>query len=269
MKLNSMKTFQLFCFQFLFILFAHAQVDHAFLKHLGENNLRQEHWTYLSNLSGSTDADSVNYLKTKYHLQYFNDSVFIEFYSKSKNIFDRDTSSFAIASVEFLDKEKSAFRTTWFSSHSDEVLSENARMIYYCYLAGVDPMKVDEKKLPKNIRHDFIKYRKSYGKKPFVAGALSMVVPGLGKLYVGRKQSFYSTFLSHLVYGVQNYEVISKLGVKNPVSIFSMGFLGVFYISNIVGSYNDANKVKKENRTQFLKNAATYYHHTHPFPLYR
>ncbi len=63
----------------LFILFpliftpAIAQVNYPFVKHLSEDNLSKERLSYITQLSGKSTEDSVNYLKAKYYLQYVND----------------------------------------------------------------------------------------------------------------------------------------------------------------------------------------------------
>lgn len=254
-----LKPFFLF-FYFLFsIVLVHAQVDHSFIDHLSKNNLKKEHLAYINELSDKTSADTLSYLKAKYYLQYFNDSLFFLNYSASKNIFINDTLAFNKANLFFL-KPDVADQSKWFSSFENEKISFLSTNIRYVYSSSVSPMKVDANTLPISIQRDFLKYKKNYTKKPITGAVLSTIVPGLGKLYVGKKGSFATTFLSHVVYGVQSYESIRKLGIKNPFSIFSLSFFSIFYIANIYGSYHDVVQVKKDTKKQYLINAFNYYH---------
>jgi TM2 domain-containing membrane protein YozV len=123
--------------------------------------------------------------------------------------------------------------------------------------------------IPEDLRPGFITYRKAFYKKPFLAAALSTAVPGLGQLYIGKKRSFITTLMMNLTCGLQAYEACYKLGVKNPYSIFSLGFFGLFYLSNIYGSYSDTKVVKKEKRNQLFIDAAHYYNINYTGKLYQ
>lgn len=242
-----------------FIVLANAQVDPSFMDHLSKNNLKKEHWAYIQELSDKTSADSLSYLKAKYYLQYFNDSLFFLNYSQCKQLFISDTVTFNKANIFFL-KPDVTDPNKWFSSFDNERTSFLSSNIRYVYSTSVSPMKIDANTLPVSLQSDFLRYKKNYKKKPFTGAVLSAVIPGLGKLYVGKKRSFATTFFSHVVYGVQSYESIRKLGIKNPFSIFSLSFFSIFYIANIYGSYHDVVQVKKDTKKQYLINAFNYYH---------
>ena len=112
---------------------------------------------------------------------------------------------------------------------------------------------------PEKLQIDILDYKKYYNRKPFVAAALSTFVPGLGEIYAGKKRSFLIVLLSNIGYAAQAYEACYKLGVKNPFSVFSVGFFGAFYFANIYGSYYDVKLVKREKRKQLLIDAESYY----------
>lgn len=255
---------------FLFFLIftpANAQVNYPFVKHLSEHNLSKEHLSYITQLSGKSTEDSVNYLKAKYYLQYVNDSLFLHFYFKSKSLFISDSNAFVAANIHFLTRD-TTLQKVWYNSVQNNTRSKKVEQISGCYSASVYPTKTDGSDLPIALQSDFARYKRSQSKKPWAAAALSAAVPGLGKMYAGRKRSFYFTFFSQLTYGVQSYESIKKLGVSHPFSIFSLSLFGVFYAANIYGSYQDVRKVKKETKTQFLINAQKYYHFNFGTPLY-
>ncbi|HWY33422.1 MAG TPA: hypothetical protein VNX68_02175, partial [Nitrosopumilaceae archaeon] len=112
-------------------------------------------------------------------------------------------------------------------------MNNSARAIHYTYLAGLDPRQADGALLPGKLFDDFSSYKKSYSKKPLVAGVLSMLVPGLGKLYIGKRKSFLNTLVINTVYGVQSYESIRKFGISNTFSLLNVGIFSVFYVANI------------------------------------
>ena len=78
------------------------------------------------------------------------------------------------------------------------------------------------------------RYKKIHPKKPFLAAAMSMIIPGLGRFYVGEKEN-----------------AINTLALVSVLSIFSVrgfvfGGLGLgFYVGNIYGSYKSAIKYNK------------------------
>lgn len=77
-----------------------------------------------------------------------------------------------------------------------------------------------------NIRH----------KSGFLAGCMSAVIPGLGKIYAGKTNQGLSSFLPVTILGIQAYEAYRKTGVKSVRFILSTGLFSVLYIGNIWGS---------------------------------
>ncbi|OWY22058.1 hypothetical protein C7N43_09250 [Sphingobacteriales bacterium UPWRP_1] len=73
-------------------------------------------------------------------------------------------------------------------------------------------------------------------RSPALAGMLSAVVPGLGKVYAGKAKQGIASFFPVALLGLQAYENIHKRGIKNGFSIFYTGLFSVFYIGNIWGS---------------------------------
>lgn len=248
----------------LFSFSIKAQVNRTFVDYLSKNDLKKEHFAYLKNVSDKITHDSLSYLKANYYLQYFNDSLFFMNYSNCRNLFINDTLLFNKANILFL-KPGITNQHRWFNSFDDKTVSFVSQSIKQTYFASVSPMHTKVADLPIPLQKDFLKYKKNYNKKPFIGGALSTILPGLGKLYAGKKKSFATTLFTHVIYGVQSYESIRKLGIKNPFTVFSLSFFGVFYISNIYGSYRDVIQVKKETKTQFLINASDYYNFNYSY----
>ena len=83
-------------------------------------------------------------------------------------------------------------------------------------------------------------------KSPWLAGFYSAVVPGLGKVYAGRKLQGISAFLPVVALGALTYEAYRKGGVKDArFWIYGSAFT-VFYIGNIWGSALSVHVKEKE-----------------------
>ena len=242
-------------FFFLSSVYVKAQFNYSFLKYLSDKNLSLEHKSYLARYAGTLPKDSIAYLEAKYYLQYFNDSLFLESYKKSNFLWHKDTGAYNRAGIAFLQSKK---KNLWFSNRNDS-LPQTSKEIFRLYQSITNPTQVDMKDIPEDFRSDFLDYQRHYSRKPFLAAALSTMVPGLGELYAGRRRSFIITLVSNLVYAVQAYEACHKLGVKNTFSILSIGFFGVFYFANIYGSYDDTKKVINEKKQQVFNDAAHFY----------
>ncbi|MFC2111156.1 hypothetical protein ACFLQ5_01750 [Bacteroidota bacterium] len=73
-------------------------------------------------------------------------------------------------------------------------------------------------------------------KSPFIAGTLSGIVPGLGKVYAGKPKQGLSSFLAVTTFGVQAFEYYKKKGLKSSGFYVFGTLFTVFYIGNIWGS---------------------------------
>jgi tetratricopeptide (TPR) repeat protein len=86
-------------------------------------------------------------------------------------------------------------------------------------------------------------------KKPYVASALSAVVPGSGKLYAHRGWDGIFSFLLIGIMSLQAYAGYEKNGLLSGRCI-TFGLLGLsFYAGNIYGSYNAALLYNQSFRT--------------------
>ena len=83
-------------------------------------------------------------------------------------------------------------------------------------------------------------------KSAFAAGALSAVIPGLGKVYAGNNGQALASFLTvGLMAGITAENYI-RLGIEHPQTIFFAGMFSLFYIGNIWGSAVSVQVVKIE-----------------------
>jgi TM2 domain-containing membrane protein YozV len=90
----------------------------------------------------------------------------------------------------------------------------------------------EEEKLGENYR--LIQQHKH--KSPLVAGLLSAVIPGSGKIYAGKTGQGLITFIQNLALGLQAYEAYRRDGWKSPRFLLYGGLFTFFYVGNIWGS---------------------------------
>jgi len=73
-------------------------------------------------------------------------------------------------------------------------------------------------------------------KSPLMAGVLSAVVPGSGKIYAGKTGQGIIAFIQNLALGLQAYEAYRRDGWKSPRFLVYGGLFTFFYVGNIWGS---------------------------------
>ena len=89
-------------------------------------------------------------------------------------------------------------------------------------------------------------------RSPFLAGVLSMIVPGAGRLYTGRfSDALTSLFIVGLT-GWQAYDGFQRDGLSS-VKGWTLGTLsGIFYVGNIYGSVISARVYNRRVADEFL-----------------
>ena len=138
-----------------------------------------------------------------------------------------DLKQFEIVGLYLLQKKYKTFDSLALNcSFKNKVLTEELENLKKC--ANID----------RNIKR----------KSMFVAGCLSAVVPGLGKVYAGNNGQALATFLTCGLFGAIATENMIRQGVKNPQTIFFSGMFGLFYIGNIWGSAVSVQLVKTEKQ---------------------
>jgi len=108
--------------------------------------------------------------------------------------------------------------------HFDELLTK-MDTVYF-------PIQIEQNELIKR-RKELENRRKKY---PAVAGTLSTLVPGLGKVYAGSVGQGIAAFIMVGMLGGITAETYYRSGPKNPEFIIMGSFFTVFYIGNIYGS---------------------------------
>jgi hypothetical protein len=86
------------------------------------------------------------------------------------------------------------------------------------------------------LRSYELQLRKMEHKSMFLAGLMSAVVPGTGKIYAGKWRSGLTSFVPIAVMGLEAWEAYKKDGWKSARFAVFGSLFGVFYIGNIWGS---------------------------------
>ena len=128
-------------------------------------------------------------------------------------------------------------------------------------LKGKNKVVIDtvKYKLSDDMQNIVSKHDHPYKKSPVVAGVLSTLVPGLGKIYSGNKYQGYTAFAANILLAAQTAESFYKSGLKSSRFILTAGLFTVFYAGNIWGSAATVKKKRKENRLE-IENDLYNYH---------
>jgi tetratricopeptide (TPR) repeat protein len=96
--------------------------------------------------------------------------------------------------------------------------------------------------------HDEIKY-----KNPYVAGGMSAIVPGMGKIYSGDWQDGLIALLFVGSNAWQAYRGFSKDGIKSNYGWVFGSITAGFWLGNIYGSYKSARKFNKKQKIRYYE----------------
>lgn len=89
-------------------------------------------------------------------------------------------------------------------------------------------------------------------RSPFLAGVLSTIVPGAGRLYTGRIGDALTSLLTVGIAGWQAYDGFHRDGISSAKG-WTLGTLcGIFYIGNIYGSVVSARVYNQDVEDEFL-----------------
>lgn len=102
-------------------------------------------------------------------------------------------------------------------------------------------------------------YLKSQNKKPIIAAGLSMIIPGMGKMYVGRTTEMLAPLFKSILFGLICGEGFQKNGFHS-IQFYTFGSLFLFnYTSNIYGAYKAVNTIKTDNEIKYHEYLFKYY----------
>jgi len=239
--------------------------DMIFEKYLLQNNLLNDSKTLLEQYSSAqslsnVQKDSINYFfgKTYYLLE--KPGVSANYYSrvsKESNLFPesyamrtylllsiKDTADLSQPFQSFQTNDPLTNEIELFCNASASLYNSDTTTFNYFnskYSLPNSSLTEYEKKLTE-IKNSIPVYKKS----GMIAGSLSALIPGLGKIYAGKPKQGLTTFIPVFILGLQAYEAYKRSGVKSPWFIADSGLFTIFYIGNILGSALSVSVKRKE-----------------------
>ncbi|MBL6963600.1 MAG: hypothetical protein ISR55_07245 [Bacteroidetes bacterium] len=212
--------------------------------------------------------DSLNYLKgwSYYHLKELDSSLtYLDQVSPASAMYHK--SSFFSAFNESylgrpsrgLDKLSNSFcDSSYFSLRNFEMsgmhLLERDTISFLALAKDFNASHYQFAKEEKNLMEYYQQLNEFKDKSMFVAGMLSAIMPGSGKVYAGRLGDGISSFLITSSIAFVALENIRKDGLIDPKSIFFTGLFGVFYVGNIWGSVFSVQMQREEFNNEINHN---------------
>jgi len=92
-------------------------------------------------------------------------------------------------------------------------------------------------------------------KSPLLAGLISALLPGAGKVYAGKPHEAFHAFVPVAVNGIQAAEGFYYLRLKSPHFYFFGTLTALFYTSNIAGSVRASKRKNTEFENKIRDNA--------------
>ncbi|MBO6117509.1 MAG: hypothetical protein J6P44_03090 [Bacteroidales bacterium] len=226
-----------------------AKDEFDFVMYLIGNSMKEEAVVLMQN--NTEDNDSINFLKgfTFYSSKMLNLAADnFSKVSRSSELFNESKFFSSLSNAHLLELDKAESDLLAVGSQDEEIMN-----LKNFSLAGINLLKrnynlfdnyihqVDTNNYPLNIETERLLQLKtellSYKKKsPLIAGALSSLIPGLGKVYAGNIGEGISSFLicgSFMGVTAENWY---KKGLANWKTILFGTISTVFYIGNIYGS---------------------------------
>lgn len=261
------KCIVLILFLFRFVGFSQNNINPNFLfiNHLIENNKQREALFLLNQTSELTNSDTINYLKGMnfYLLKKADTSaVYFNLVSQKSNFYTA-SKFFESLNLSYFKKYNNAL--TCFANFSADTVVKFNQLINIAlagnYLLLRDYQRFDsisnyflfDNYTYSNEQHRLIYLKNKLitlkRKSPFVAGALSAVVPGLGKFYVGKKGAAMASLLTNVALGAMVFESYYRTkNFKSPQFITFGTLFTFFYVGNIFGSvYSVKQQIKSVN----------------------
>lgn len=162
------------------------------------------------------------YLKSRFFAGY--NQTFLKNYDEARKIFSQINANDEInlSLVNFELCGISMLKGNW--SKADEQLQQ--------LNSNIAPINQQVKALGQ-INNQQLKHR---SKSPFLAGLMSGIVPGSGKIYAGKTGQGIASMIATTGFGLITWENYRKLGIGHFKTIFFGGIFVANYVSNIYGS---------------------------------
>lgn len=184
--------------------------------------LKSKHNSPSRNSDFVSIIDSNSLLKNKTAaLQFYNQHVKAFRNYSDINIINEKYIRFYQASIAAYEENYEAFIACWIEHFTKDTANTNV------YLDDSWNSLFEAVTRHMNAKH----------KNKFFATGLSIIVPGLGKAYLGKPRQALSTFTGIAFLGLETWEAFEKGGFRSPLFITFGGIGTLFYLGNIYGTY--------------------------------
>lgn len=273
MNPNSIK-FLLFLSVFIFSFPSFSQIasfseEEEFFKHLRNEGLHKESLFLLSNMQSSSDSTRVS-LEKAFLFQEMKSLDSAKFYYQRNSLQSISSQKFYkdYLRLKFRMQEYDAVDS--FLNEFPEQTYDLKEMTYSMEMVKgkYQPDELGSLDIPLDIRFSYERFYKDQKKSSALAGLYSALIPGMGKVYIGKKRQGFNMFLSNTVLAIQAYESYRKRGIESARFIVFGSAFSFFYISNIVGSIIGTKKLKRDAQLQLTHDLSQYYlsdYSQHPY----
>jgi len=168
---------------------SYAQTKSDLLNHLFENKLFREYEYVLKYDTLGINSDSLAYFKILNQLKLNQNAEIIKNFELADELIISDTSFYLKLNIHFLQLNDSIKRV-WFDNklkQLDDTISKQFKNLAKILL---NEKFVDTNLIANELKDNYKEYEKFRSKKPIISSLFSAIIPGLGKLYNGRKYSF-------------------------------------------------------------------------------
>lgn len=199
----------------------------------------------LKNLEESTQSflkvspDSPFYNKSKFFAGY--NQAFLGKYSDARKIFEQ---------LSFADKQKTSlimFETGGINMLEGEWEKAKQRL----EKVGTENAFLSQQLAV--LQQIIIDHETHRPKSAFLAGIMSGIIPGSGKIYTGRTGEGIASMIATTGFGLITWENYRKLGARNLKTLFFGGIFLASYVSNIYGSVISV-RITEQNYTDVQRN---------------
>lgn len=249
---------ELLIYFFIISLNSFTQTKSDLLNHLFKNKLFREFEYVLNYDTVGINPDSLAYFKILNQLNQNQNTEIIKNFELAEKLIVSDRNFYLRLNLHFLQLNDS-LKKVWFNNKLNQLEDTVSKQFKNLAKILLNEKSVDTILIATELRKNFKEYIKYRSKKPIISALYSAIIPGLGKLYNGRKYSFRNVFSAHILLGSKFIESVYVLGIYNPYTFITFGFLSTYYLANIVGSYFDLKEVKKEKQLEFIFNVQNYY----------
>lgn len=237
-----------------------------FYEYLTKSGFHEEALTWFQNQPITPkDEDRICLEISKHYFalkQYAQAEIYLH---RINQIKDTGTLDFALG-IAFLNLDTSQIEC--YSKKYGNLLSYSKQKTIHLLLCVIESEKINPEEfisdstilLDNDLKNIVLTYTKHKKKSPALAGLLSSLIPGLGKLYLGYKYQAISAFTMNIAFGAILFEWfyrssgIAKWIVPLPVT-------AVFYTGNILGSVLLAKKMEIDFKKNLNENIKTYCTH--------